>query len=147
MEEKKHREFWIIDKVLGDGKTLVENTYLGSSDKPSEESFKKWPDSIIHVIEFSAYETALAEIERLKAIVVHHAEANGNYFLQLERLKSSAQVLVDALEYYRGSDDDETSWQEPDQYVPYWTLWNNGDCVNGDAAKKALEKFKEMGMG
>jgi hypothetical protein len=54
--DNKSREFWIIDHALGDGKTLVENTFMGSSDKPTDAQFKQWPGKFIHVIEYSAYE-------------------------------------------------------------------------------------------
>ena len=60
-----------------------------------------------------------------------------------EAIQTLAQNYLAALEvikFYRGSDDDETSWMEPDQHLMYWTLWNDGACVGGKVADDFLKK-------
>lgn len=59
-----------------------------------------------------------------------------------QKLKAQLAMCKEALKYYRGSDDDETSWMEPDQYVPYWTLWHDGNNVGGKVASECMEKLE-----
>ena len=58
--------------------------------------------------------------------------------LQLIALaKWAVEYAKPALEFYGDTD----RWQEPDGYVLYWTLWDDGDNVSYLSAVKALEKF------
>jgi hypothetical protein len=51
--------------------------------------------------------------------------------------------LAKTVEYYSGNEDGETSWQKPDNFVPYWTLWDSGDCVGAEKAMEALAYAEE----
>lgn len=62
---------------------------------------------------------------------------------QLHSANAKLAVVLEALKYYRGSDDDETSWMEPDQHLMYWTLWHDGDCVGGKVAAECLAKLEK----
>lgn len=63
---------------------------------------------------------------------------------QLEAdLKTAHEVIREfraALEFYG----DEENWQKPDQYVPYFTLWVDGDNVGYHRAKTILLKHAEF---
>lgn len=58
----------------------------------------------------------------------------------IQTLAENYLAALEVIKYYRGSDDDETSWMEPDQHLMYWTLWNDGDCVGGKVADDFLKK-------
>jgi len=55
-------------------------------------------------------------------------------------VKKPEQILIDALTYYAKQD----NWQKPDQFVPYWTLWDNGDCIEGQKAREALNLYYSL---
>lgn len=63
MKTDKPREFWIVDHDLGDGKMLAKGTVMGSSIRPSEETISRFPDKLIHTIDFSAYEAVQKKLE------------------------------------------------------------------------------------
>lgn len=46
------------------------------------------------------------------------------------------------LEFYGNED----NWQDPDSYVPYWTLWSDGANVGFNEAQNALSKIKALGI-
>ena len=58
--------------------------------------------------------------------------------LDLPELKE----VFKALEFYGNED----NWQDPDSYVPYWTLWSDGANVGFNEAKNALSKLKSLGI-
>lgn len=63
-----------------------------------------------------------------------------------QRIAALMDVVLkqqEALKYYAGDEDGDSCWQEPDNFVPYWTLWENGDCVGADKANEALRYAEE----
>jgi hypothetical protein len=72
---------------------------------------------------------------------------DAGYEVGCDEMNQQVQLLEDALKFYRGGDDDETAWLNPDNYVPYWTLWNDGDCVGGKVAEQVLESLAKMRGG
>lgn len=40
---------------------------------------------------------------------------------------------IEAVEFY----EDEENWQEPDNHVPYWTLWEDGNHIGHHKARQA----------
>jgi hypothetical protein len=67
----------------------------------------------------------------------------GSTSARISALMDVVLKLVQTVEYYSGNEDGETSWQEPDSFVPYWTLWDNGDCVGAEKALEALAYAEE----
>ncbi len=59
-----------------------------------------------------------------------------------QKLKEALEVASEALEFYGNED----NWQDPDSYVPYWTLWNDGAKVGFNEAQNALSKLKSLGI-
>lgn len=57
-------------------------------------------------------------------------------------LLNQYEKAVGVIKYYRGGDDDDTSWMEPDQHLMYWTLWTDGDNVGGKRAREFLESLE-----
>jgi len=80
-----------------------------------------------------------AGIERLIERAKTWPIGNSGYDL-IQTLAQNYLAALEVIKYYRGSDDDETSWMEPDQHLMYWTLWNDGDCVGGKVADDFLKK-------
>jgi hypothetical protein len=61
---EKVREFWIIDKDIGDGIGLVKGTMLALSIKPEGVTYDKHKEYFIHTIDKQAYDR-LAEINKV----------------------------------------------------------------------------------
>jgi hypothetical protein len=77
----------------------------------------------------------------------HPEDASGGAFsCSPDRISALMDVvlrLAKTVEYYSGNEDGETSWQKPDNFVPYWTLWDSGDCVGAEKAMEALAYAEE----
>ncbi len=91
----------------------------------------------VHKSNNLTYFTCQAQVED---ILYHTSRELEEAKTEITRLKKQLKMCKEALKYYRGSDDDETSWMEPDQYVPYWTLWHDGNNVGGKVADDFLKK-------
>ena len=75
-----------------------------------------------------------------KALVITNADVQYRQHTRISSLESAVKVLDEALEFYG----EEENWMKPDQYVPYFTLWDNGDCIGWHKARTAREKAKEL---
>lgn len=134
---KKIRDFWIYER-FNETKVLTKSPYNYPSNwfQPPVYNF-------IHVREV----TPCHNCDRLEDQLYHESrkapEIEYKLGHEIEVLQAKLDKACVALEYYRGSDDDETGWQEPDNFVPYWTLWDNGDCVNGKRAREALQDIRK----
>ena len=116
MTEQKPREFWIV------------NDYACPSTFNDEEDAKSYCEcaslrdeygyDVIHVIEKSAYDSLKSQLDEANEMIA-----------ELEK----------ALEFYA----DEDNWLNPDNYVPYWTLWDNGDNIGFHKARETIAKLKE----
>ena len=65
-------------------------------------------------------------------------KAGAKFILELPELKE----VFKALEFYGNED----NWQDPDSYVPYWTLWSDGANVGFNEAQNAISKLKALGI-
>jgi hypothetical protein len=54
------------------------------------------------------------------------------------QLENKLRVAVEALEFY----DNEDNWILPDNSVPYWTVWDDGDNIGFHKAREALQKIR-----
>lgn len=120
-----------------DNKVLESN----GGNKPSEfVEYQKGPNMV-------GNQPSCANCERLEDKLYHESRrADEVAYLkdgEIKALQAKLDKACAALEFYRGDDDDDTSWMEPDQYVPYWTLWHDGSCVNGQEAKEALAEIRK----
>lgn len=62
--------------------------------------------------------------------------------MMYEKLMTDLKPAIDALKFYGDRD----QWQDPDIYVMYWTLWEDGDNIGFQKAEKELELLKEKGL-
>lgn len=59
-----------------------------------------------------------------------------------DKLMEDIKPAIEALKFYG----DEDNWQEPDKFVMYWTLWDDGDNVGHQKAAEVIAKFKKKGL-
>jgi predicted transglutaminase-like cysteine proteinase len=54
------------------------------------------------------------------------------------QLEHKLRIAEEAL-YFYGNED---NWQPPDNFVPFWTIWDDGDNIGNHKAKEALQKIR-----
>jgi len=104
-EANKPKQFWIINQSIGDGVNLVENTYLGTSDKPTEKIIKQFGETkFIHVIELDPTLQLMKEMgESLNAIWGHTEDCSDSeeYFEEGETCDCGFILVERAYNKYR----------------------------------------------
>lgn len=87
-EEKKHREFW-LDERIGDNISFTKGTVLGA--EINDASFKV-PEWAVHAIEYSAYEDLKGELDRCKLDQIEFLTEHPTYKLSKELEKENEQL-------------------------------------------------------
>jgi len=60
-----------------------------------------------------------------------------------DQLKQKLTAATEIIKNYAGHEDTDSSWQEPDQHLMYWTFWNDGDCIGPEMAIEYLRVNEE----